>query len=787
MNESRASYVRGFIAFTRVDPFAQVPSTNIALDIGGVDEPLNVSQAAARSQVANAHTYQFINNSTWTRNNHTILFGGTWRREYWYFQRNEQLAGSLTAPVAQITTGANISIPAGLRPPTCGAAASVSCLIASDVNRFSQLYAGGLGLVDSVSLLGQRDKSLQPMPLGTPQSINTITDGVELYVSDTWRVRPGFTLNLGLSYQVRLSPKERDDQYAFLIDADTNEILDSDVYLSRAREAAEAGQPYNPTLAFQPLSASGRDQYYDIDWSNLGPRLAATWSPPFESGFLGRIFAKDRSVLRGGYALVFDRTNSVQQILAMGMGYGENLSVLGPRCDAAGTPGTNCSPGGADPLAAFRVGVDGPVPLPEHNAVTAPIVASNLNVTVLADTNIKTGRTHSFNFSYQRELPWRMVVESGAVVRLGRQLPQAWIMSSVPYFHRDPASGQTLAEAYDAIATELRNGVAAGSIAAQPWFENQVGSGQTATLAAQQATAFIDGNVSGLWLQINNRRVALGQEPLSNRQIQTLWARGDGGQSLYQAGYVTLRRRAANLSMSASYTLSRALDQGGRRQNVIGAQSSGFDPDIDWGPADFDRRHVLNMTGVYDLPFRHTGPLGALTGGWYVAGIFSASSGVPLDVCQRAGVFGGGLAFTGCVGAIPTGGSPSTGVNEGVSGSGGVGTTGNPASGGTGINLFENPEAVYDSYRRVLISQDDRAGRATVRGLPRWNLDLSIGKRTQIADRVYGVFTAEIVNVFNSLQYGNPALNLASPASFGVITSQANTPRQVQLGFRIEF
>ena len=87
----------------------------------------------------------------------------------------------------------------------------------------------------------------------------------------------------------------------------------------------------------------------------------------------------------------------------------------------------------------------------------------------------------------------------------------------------------------------------------------------------------------------------------------------------------------------------------------------------------------------------------------------------------------------------------------------------------------------------MLISEDDRAGRATIRGLPRWNLDLSIGKRTQLADRVYGVFTAEIVNVFNSLQYSNPSLNLASPANFGVITSQANTPRQVQLGFRVEF
>jgi hypothetical protein len=278
---------------------------------------------------------------------------------------------------------------------------AANCLIASDVNRFSQLFAGSLGLVDSVSVLGQRDKSLQPLPIGTPQSINTITDGLEFYVADTWRVRPNVTLNLGLSYQVRLSPKEQDDQYAFLIDANTNEILDSDVYLTRARDAAEAGQAYNPTLAFQPLSASGRDQYYDTDWSNLGPRLAATWSPQFESGVLGRIFAKDRSVLRGGYALVFDRTNSVQQILAMGMGYGENLSVLGPRCNAAGSPGLNCAPGGADPLGAFRVGVDGPVPLPEHGAVTAPIVPSRLNLTVLADTNIKTGRTHSFNFSYQ--------------------------------------------------------------------------------------------------------------------------------------------------------------------------------------------------------------------------------------------------------------------------------------------------------------------------------------------------------------------------------------------------
>ena len=33
--DNRFSYVRGFLAFTRVSPFAQVPGTNVALDVGG--------------------------------------------------------------------------------------------------------------------------------------------------------------------------------------------------------------------------------------------------------------------------------------------------------------------------------------------------------------------------------------------------------------------------------------------------------------------------------------------------------------------------------------------------------------------------------------------------------------------------------------------------------------------------------------------------------------------------------------------------------------------------------
>ena len=74
------------------------------------------------------------------------------------------------------------------------------------------------------------------------------------------------------------------ESLAFLIDANSNEVITSELYVERARAAAEAGQPYNPRLAFQPVTAANETDYYDVDWTNLGPRLAATWNPPFESG-----------------------------------------------------------------------------------------------------------------------------------------------------------------------------------------------------------------------------------------------------------------------------------------------------------------------------------------------------------------------------------------------------------------------------------------------------------------------------------------------------------------------
>jgi len=71
--------------------------------------------------------------------------------------------------------------------------------------------------------------------------------------------------------------------------------------------------------------------------------------------------------------------------------------------------------------------------------------------------------------------------------------------------------------------------------------------------------------------------------------------------------------------------------------------------------------------------------------------------------------------------------------------------------------------------------------------LPYWNFDLSLAKRTLVTDRFAILFSADFLNAFNHVVFNDPTLSMQDPASFGVISSQANNPRAIQFGLRLEF
>jgi hypothetical protein len=74
-----------------------------------------------------------------------------------------------------------------------------------------------------------------------------------------------------------------------------------------------------------------------------------------------------------------------------------------------------------------------------------------------------------------------------------------------------------------------------------------------------------------------------------------------------------------------------------------------------------------------------------------------------------------------------------------------------------------------------------------LRGLYHWNLDVSIGKKTRITEKVSAVLTADLINALNHVEFVDPALSLQTPSNFGVLTTQFGTPRAIQLGLRVEF
>ncbi|MEK6407572.1 MAG: carboxypeptidase-like regulatory domain-containing protein [Acidobacteriota bacterium] len=814
--------------------------TNIALDLGArggfnslLSEPIDVDTQVARKQANDNKNFQYNADMTWVKGDHTFQFGSHLRYLPTRHFRDDKVLGALGALVAQLDSDLGaVAIPATSRPPTCSATITKNCLTAADVSNFNRFFASATGIIDNVSVLAVRDGELKPLPFGQLLEADTTLWAPEFYFQDVWRIRPSLTLTFGLNYGWQTPPTEKLGRQSVQIDGQTLKVQTAREYLRAKEQAARAGNIFNPPIAFQPIKESGRSGVFDTDWNNIGPRVAAAWNPSFKNKYLNALFGDRKTVIRGGYSLVFDRQNTVQSVIipTLGVAFAQTLNVSAPLCNSTGSGGAGCNGTSTNPaLSGFRVGVDGKIPIPtvptlgmpispfwgiRPGAVGPPFTAAGdliLDPEILSfqvDPTIEVGENHAIDLTWQRELKGNMLLEAGYVGRFARKLPQSMSFGQVPYMFLDKASNQTFAQAFDAVANQLRTGVLPANVTVQPWFENLypalgATAGGTRALATSQQANFISGNISSIFQTIDVRRLRNGLQPFNNYVAQTLFLRASTGLSNYNGLFVTLHKRLSQgLLFTVNYTFSRSLDQLGAIQNAANVMPNSFDLNAEYGPSAFDITHLFNTSWLYDLPFggrrfrSSFGPLNKVLEGWYLSGIFTAQSGDPLTVTENAFVWGGSRFLGFASGALSkvNPGTFGNSVNRGIPGTNNIGVTGNPGTGGSGLNLFGNPEEVYNQFRRVNISTDGRAGRANpLRGMGRWNLDTSIGKKTNITEKVNVVFSADFFNILNKVDFTNPGLSLTAPTSFGVITSQfvpanrTSGSRWIQLSFRVEF
>ena len=90
---------------------------------------------------------------------------------------------------------------------------------------------------------------------------------------------------------------------------------------------------------------------------------------------------------------------------------------------------------------------------------------------------------------------------------------------------------------------------------------------------------------------------------------------------------------AYGLNLSAYYTWSKSLDQvsNGDAADANANQTNPANNATEWGPADYDVRHRLTATGVYEIPHVHSGSdiVKAVANGWQVNGVMTWHTAFP--------------------------------------------------------------------------------------------------------------------------------------------------------------
>ncbi|MDP8979731.1 MAG: carboxypeptidase regulatory-like domain-containing protein [Acidobacteriota bacterium] len=777
--------------------------------------PYNINTQSVRQRFWDGQDKLFRDDVSMIKGTHLFQFGGLYQRNYDYHSRTDNGAGVNNQIVYQIGS-AGINFTNSPYIP--------STVPSSQFSAYQNLYSEVLGLVNQPQVAYTRaGKDLTLQPIGSSAFDQSLIPTYNVYFSDTWHVKPTFTLTYGISYTLEMPPYEKNGKQVEVVGPDGNIFSTAD-YLAARKKAALAGQVYQPNLGFATVNhvgSNGIKYPYDPFYGGVSPRVAAAWNPRFSDGILGHILGDGKTVIRGGYGRIFGRLNGVNLVLVPLLGPGLLQSVS---CSGASRSGQCLGSNNVDPSNAFRIGTDGlSAPLPAASQTLPqpffPGVGGNApstDVNVL-DPKYRPERTDNFSFTLQRELSSKMTLEVGYIGRIIKNEFQEINLDAVPYM--TTLGGQSFAQAFAALyaAVPATGAVSASAnLPAQPFFETALGgagsaycsgySNCTTAVASKSTSSIRNTAVSDLWAAMNRAPSwVLGRTMISSpinggsgqaTAIATTTSLGFGN---YNALFVTFRARDFHgLTAVSNFTWGRALGTGTLGQ----ANSSNTALDIwnlgaNYGPNNFDIRFIYNLAMYYQPPYfkgQH-GVMGHILGGWTISPLFTAQSGVGTSVtysegsctgCQAFGEVSAGSSFSSttenAVGASHfTGGNSS---HQNVSGSNGVGTN-NP----TGLNMFSDPATVLTEFRRCILGSDTSCGGYyNLRNLPTWNLDATVAKDINLfRERVGATLIFQFTNLLNHFQPGTPSLSLTSPTNFGKITTQANTPRNMEFGLRIHF
>jgi Carboxypeptidase regulatory-like domain len=537
----------------------------------------------------------------------------------------------------------------------------------AEVQNAATAIIGRLSQYTANFTFGKDGSLLNP---GVPTDRNFATQAYDGYAQDSWKIRPHFTLTFGLRYSLERPVYETQG-------FEVQPTVPLGTYFQDRLDSAAKGTNFtDPIVINRSGPANGGKPMYNWDKNNFQPRLAVAWSPSFSKGLFHSIFGDaGKSVIRSGFALTNDYYG---QALAVDFDLNNTLGFTSNYTTPANTYDTS-----AGNLAPPFTGFDQDIHKLE-NVVVPPSLVFPLaqpsdegeRIESSVDSKLQAPTEYVWNLTYERQFKAGTTL---TVSYIGRSARHLLARRDVAAFNDivDTKTGMDWYTAGTMLEKQRQQGTNTSQIATIPFFEDLFPAGMASLMngtfgldptcsggnagfdptwsntqvfyAMQSRTpsnpcAFFAGNDwTDTQALVDQVLAATGAGPTRFMQPQygALSAWSTIGNSNYNAMTVTLRQRLKSLTADFNYTYSHSLDDASGLQNA-GAYGSAFivNPirQRDWyGNSDFDIRHLITASGVWQMPFgrgQHFGnsmsrALDAIVGGWQLTGILRYNSGLP--------------------------------------------------------------------------------------------------------------------------------------------------------------
>src|SRR5579871_1718850 len=413
------------------------------------------------------------------------------------------------------------------------------------------------------------------------------------YAQDTWKATPNLTLNLGLRWEVSMPWYDTQGKIQTWVKGEQSVVF-----------------PNSPLGLVYPGDPGIPKTLAPTRYNNFGPRLGIAYSPNFSDGVLSKVFGgPGKSSIRASYGLYYtsvEDLNLFYEVADAPFGlYWSNPTPVDFTEPFRNRQNGEGAAGGEGQRFPFTL----PTPGSPANKTLSFAVYEPMSYFPGYDIHNKLPYAEHFNFSIQRELTRSTVLTVSYVGTAGHRL-----ISQSEANPGDPALCEQLtAQGY---TDSTANSFGCGINAEQDTFTlgSKTVYGTRDTLLNPNVCPTPGGPV--LCFGANNTFTKL----VAN--------------SIYNAGEVTVERKAGDVTFLAAYTLAKALDNSSGFADLVNFEN----PRLSRGLSSTDVHHNFVASYIWEVPFnRAFHGLPWLTKGWQMQGITRFATGFPILMNQSVG------------------------------------------------------------------------------------------------------------------------------------------------------